>query len=121
MPSLSDFNYKIYGPPEGRKWVFLHGLMGFLNNWRTVISHLESTECCLTLDQRGHGRSFKPDSGYAPEDYANDLKIILDELKFENVLLLNVLSDVNYVFFFFGFFAFLLPLIILAVSSKFQQ
>ena len=89
MPSLSDFNYKIYGPSDGRKWVFLHGLMGFLNNWRTVISNLEQTECCLTLDQRGHGRSIKPDTGYAPEDYANDLKIILDQLKWDKVVLVG--------------------------------
>lgn len=89
MPRLNDFNYKIYGPSEGRKWVFLHGLMGFLNNWRTIIGHLEATECCLTFDQRGHGRSFKPDRGYAPEDYADDLKIILDELKWDQVVLVG--------------------------------
>lgn len=89
MPTLSDFNYKIYGPSQGRKWVFLHGLMGFLNNWRTIITHLEATECCLTFDQRGHGRSFKPESGFDPEDYANDLKLILDELGWDQVVLVG--------------------------------
>ena len=89
MPTLSDFNYKIYGPPSGRKWVFLHGLMGFLNNWRTVISHLEKTECCLTFDQRGHGRSIKTEGGYAPENYADDLQIILDELGWDQVILVG--------------------------------
>ncbi len=89
MPILSDFNYKIYGPSNGRKWVFLHGLMGFLNNWRTVISHLESTECCLAFDQRGHGRSLKTETRYAPENYANDLKMILDELGWDQVILVG--------------------------------
>lgn len=89
MSRLSDFNHQLYGPEGGRPWVFLHGLMGFLNNWRSIIRGLESTERCLAYDQRGHGRSIKPPSGYAPEDYANDLKAILDELQWDKVVLVG--------------------------------
>lgn len=89
MLGLKDFNHQIYGPANGKKWVFLHGLMGFLNNWRRIITELEATECCLAYDQRGHGRSIKPDEGYQPDDYANDLKVILDELGWEKVILVG--------------------------------
>src|SRR5690606_32763910 len=43
----------------------------------------------LTYDQRGHGRSFKPESGYSPEDYANDLEKILNELGWERIHLVG--------------------------------
>jgi esterase len=88
MP-LSDFHYQIYGPEGGRKIVFLHGLMGFLNNWRKIIHYFEEKDQSLSFDQRGHGRSMKPDSGYAPEDYAEDLKQILDELGWDKIILVG--------------------------------
>lgn len=89
MARLADLHHQFYGPENGRRWVFLHGLMGFLNNWRTIIRGLEETERCLAYDQRGHGRSIKPASGYAPEDYAQDLKDILDELGWDKIVLVG--------------------------------
>lgn len=89
MSDISNFNIQLYGPESGRKWVFVHGLMGFANNWRKIISAFESTDRCMAYDQRGHGRSFKPDFGYAPEDYAQDLLSIIDQLGFEKIILVG--------------------------------
>lgn len=89
MVTLERFYYQITGPESGRKWVFLHGLMGYSMNWRKIISAIEATECCLVFDQRGHGRSFQPEHGYGPEDYAEDLRHILDELKWQKVILVG--------------------------------
>lgn len=89
MSSLADFHHQFYGPENGRRWVFLHGLMGFLNNWRKIISGIEASERVLVYDQRGHGRSIKPATGYAPEDYARDLKDILDELGWDKIILVG--------------------------------
>ncbi|MBX2987691.1 MAG: alpha/beta hydrolase [Bdellovibrionaceae bacterium] len=90
MPSaLRDFHHQLSGPENGPRWVFLHGLMGFRNNWGKIIAGLDRTERCLAYDQRGHGRSMKPDSGYAPEDYANDLHDILNELRWDKVTLVG--------------------------------
>jgi pimeloyl-ACP methyl ester carboxylesterase len=81
IPSyLSQFNYQLLGPESGQKWVFLHGLMGSGANWRKITSQLSTTERILIFDQRGHGRSMKPATGYAPEDFANDLFQITEEL-----------------------------------------
>lgn len=85
---LNNFYYQILGvdsqslntDPNSAKWVFLHGLMGAGQNWRTVVKDLALHNQILLLDQRGHGRSFHPESGYSPLDYANDLKQILLEL-----------------------------------------
>lgn len=89
MSHLSRFHHQFYGPEDGPRWIFLHGLMGFLNNWRRIVAGIEATERCLVYDQRGHGRSMKPDHGYAPDDYADDLKKILDELGWEKITLVG--------------------------------
>ena len=89
MSALEIINYLISGNPAGRRWVFVHGLMGFLNNWQRITSQLAETECCLTYDQRGHGKSFKQDSGYDPEDYARDLKDLTDALGWDRFILVG--------------------------------
>lgn len=90
IPSyLSQFNYQLVGPEAGRRWVFLHGLMGYGMNWRKIASGLESTERVLTYDQRGHGKSIKPQNGYAPEDFADDLFLITEELGWAKFILVG--------------------------------
>jgi len=88
MSFLSQFNYQLYGPENGRKWVFVHGLMGFGANWRKIISGLEQTERCLSFDQRGHGKSFHA-SSYTPEDYADDIFKITEELGWDQFVLVG--------------------------------
>lgn len=89
MSYLSQFNYQLLGPEESPKWVFLHGLMGYGANWRKVTSGLESKARILVYDQRGHGRSWQPLTGYSPEDYADDLFLILQELGWDQVILVG--------------------------------
>jgi pimeloyl-ACP methyl ester carboxylesterase len=89
MSVLENINYTINGNPDGRRWVFVHGLMGFHNNWQRMTSQLGETECCLTYDQRGHGKSFKPPNGYTPEDYAKDLKDLTDALGWDKFILVG--------------------------------
>lgn len=86
---LSQFNYQLLGPETGRCWVFLHGLMGYGMNWRTIARGIEQTERVLLFDQRGHGKSMQPLTGYAPEDYADDLAIILEELGWGKIILVG--------------------------------
>jgi esterase len=83
------FNAQLTGNDNSSRCLFLHGLMGSLNNWRTTISKLEKTHQCLVFDQRGHGRSFKPDGGYSVNDYADDIKQILDELGWKKLCLIG--------------------------------
>ena len=84
---LNQFHHQILGPVQGPKVVFLHGLMGSGANWRKITAQLQNAYHILVFDQRGHGRSFHPESGYAPEDYADDLAHILDDLSWEKVIL----------------------------------
>ena len=86
---LSQFNYQLLGPETGRCWIFLHGLMGYGLNWRTIAKNLETTERILIFDQRGHGKSMQPETGYAPQDYAEDVKMIMQELGWNKVILVG--------------------------------
>ncbi|MFK8138344.1 MAG: alpha/beta fold hydrolase [Bdellovibrionales bacterium] len=89
MSYLNNFHYRITGDKNKPKLVFLHGLMGFANNWRSIAKHFERDFEILCLDQRGHGRSFHPESGYSPEDYAEDLRKIIDELGWAKIHLVG--------------------------------
>ncbi len=89
MSVLDQFNYRITGDDHLPKLVFLHGLMGFLNNWGTVTRKLSSKYQCLVFDQRGHGKSIKPKSGFHPRDFANDLFQILEALKWNSINLVG--------------------------------
>lgn len=89
MGYLEQFHYQITGNPQGHKLVFLHGLMGSGANWRSIAKAFESDFHILTFDQRGHGRSFHPQSGYHPRDFAQDLRNILDELGWAEIALVG--------------------------------
>ena len=77
---IDNFHYYILGGNAQQRIVFVHGLMAFSANWRKIANLLEDQYQCLIYDQRGHGRSFKPETGYSPVDFAEDLNKITDEL-----------------------------------------
>jgi pimeloyl-ACP methyl ester carboxylesterase len=89
MRYIDQFFFHVTGNPSGHKLVFLHGLMGAASNWRTVSKAFEDRYQILTFDQRGHGRSFHPASGYHPRDFAQDLRLILDDLGWDQIILVG--------------------------------
>ena len=88
MSVLERFHHQLTGQGEA-KLVFLHGVMGFSANWRRIAKQFEADHRVLVYDQRGHGRSFQPPTGYGPEDYASDLGQILDELGWKEIRLVG--------------------------------
>ncbi|MCB9026944.1 MAG: alpha/beta hydrolase [Bdellovibrionaceae bacterium] len=89
MSILNQFHYQILGSASAPKLVFLHGLLGSGANWRKITPSFVGDFEILLLDQRGHGRSFQPAFGYNPEDYAQDLNNILQELGWSKVNLVG--------------------------------
>jgi esterase len=79
-----QLNYRIFHPsnPSGKApVVFLHGLMGFAANWGKVWPAFQEERTVLVPDQRGHARSKKPETGYSPTNYAQDLQNLFGQLK----------------------------------------
>lgn len=71
---------------EGREPAFLlvHGLSSNSRTWRQTATHLAAAgHRVVAVDQRGHGRSDKPDSGYDFATVVDDLVRLLDKLGLE--------------------------------------
>ncbi|MCE9578406.1 MAG: isochorismatase family protein [Deltaproteobacteria bacterium] len=64
----------------GAPIVFLHGAMGRGASWLPVIEALAPRHRCIAIDQRGHGRSDRPATGYDRERYVGDLARAVDAL-----------------------------------------
>lgn len=67
--------------PDRRPSVLLlHGLMGRAFTWAGTARWLTPRFRALALDQRGHGRSEKPDAPYSREAYIADAAAVIEQL-----------------------------------------
>ncbi len=64
--------------------LFLHGLTALADAWTPVVECLGADRPeCLALDQRGHGDSFAPATGYAIGDFVGDVRAVLGPLRID--------------------------------------
>lgn len=76
---VTDFTRPWAGEPEAL--LLLHGLHGHLQWWNYYQTPILAQHYrVITLDQRGHGKSFKPASGYSIEVMAGDVYELLRQL-----------------------------------------
>ena len=62
-------------------WLLVHGLASNARLWDGVARHLANLgHRVVAVDQRGHGRSSKPDDGYDMTTVADDLMLLIDAL-----------------------------------------
>ena len=81
------FHYKITG--SGPAIVLLHGLASNLKIWDLVGPMLSSDYTVVSIDQRGHGRSAKPKTGYDFQTVVSDLDNLLEALEIRHPLLMG--------------------------------
>ena len=68
-------------------FLLVHGLASNCRTWEGVAARLhELGHPVASLDQRGHGRSDKPDDGYDFATLCADLVVVLDALGFERAV-----------------------------------
>lgn len=82
------FHYRDWGG-EGRAIVLLHGLASTSHIWNLVAPILAERARVVALDQRGHGLTDKPPSGYGFDDIRDDLFAFLETLAFSRPLLVG--------------------------------
>ncbi len=63
-----------------------HGITAQAHVWDPIAARLAARYRVLSLDQRGHGDSLRPPSGYALDDYLADLLAVLDAVGVERVV-----------------------------------
>lgn len=67
-----------------------HGLSSNCLTWEQVALKLHGAGCdVVTVDQRGHGRSDKPDCGYDFESISADMEAVITALKLERPVFLG--------------------------------
>lgn len=71
---------------SGPAIVLLHGTSANHAVWEPVTEVLSARATVIALDQRGHGRSGKPATGYTGPDFAGDVITVLDALGVDRAL-----------------------------------
>ena len=79
--------YETYG--QGVPIVFLHPFATNGYVWHFQIFPFAQTNQVVVIDERGHGRSDKPQQGYAIIEIARDVATVLDDLKIDKAILVG--------------------------------
>lgn len=74
---------------QGDWLVLLHGLASQAHIWDLVAPKLTNSFHVIALDQRGHGLTDKPDTGYDFASIARDLDEVLDALRIDRTVLIG--------------------------------
>jgi pimeloyl-ACP methyl ester carboxylesterase len=75
-------------PGEGRPFLLVHGLASNAKTWDGVAQRLNAAgHRVVAVDQRGHGLSDKPDTGYGFADVTADLRALIDSLNMPRPIL----------------------------------
>lgn len=77
------------GDPAGRPLVLLHGYTDSWRSWEPLLSALPGFFRAVAPTHRGHGDSAKPGAGYRFEDFARDLRDVMDELGIERAVVVG--------------------------------
>ena len=76
--SRIGLNARVAG--NGELVLLLHGITAGAVVWDPVIADLAQDYRVVAIDQRGHGTSDHPDTGYTADDYVADVAAVLDLL-----------------------------------------
>lgn len=76
--SRIGLNARVAG--DGELVLLLHGITAGAAVWDPVIADLAQDHRVVAIDQRGHGASDHPDTGYTADDYVADVAAVLDLL-----------------------------------------
>jgi pimeloyl-ACP methyl ester carboxylesterase len=91
MPYVKRGGVNIYYESYGKGFpiVFLHPFSTNGYIWYFQTFSFARTNQCVVIDERGHGRSDKPQQGYAMKEMAADVVAVLDELKINKTILVG--------------------------------
>jgi pimeloyl-ACP methyl ester carboxylesterase len=68
------------GDRTGTPVIFLHGITDTWRSFEPVFPHLSTANRIIGVTQRGHGEASRPESGYEPANFANDVALLMDAL-----------------------------------------
>ena len=89
LPTGVTLPYVRQGDPAGVPALLLHAIADSWRSFEPVLSHLPASIHAIAPTQRGHGDATRPDSGYRPADFADDLAAFVDELELGRVVVVG--------------------------------
>ena len=76
-----ELDVRVWEAGAARSFVLVHGLASNARMWDGVAEALQAAgHPVAAVDLRGHGRSDKPDDGYAMAQVADDVAVVIDAL-----------------------------------------
>ena len=97
------FHYREFSR-RGTPLILLHGLASQSHIFDLLAPKLAQSFRVIAFDQRGHGESAKPDSGYDFKSVSEDLRALLDALKIKRALIAGHSWGGNVALFFAAYF-----------------
>jgi len=85
-----DLYYEIHGPPDAPPLVLIGGWASYRWIWFRQIPTLKKKYKCIVFDNRGAGKSSKPDIPYTIEMLAADTAGLMDALEIETAHVLGI-------------------------------
>jgi non-heme chloroperoxidase len=89
LPTEVTLQYVEQGDSRGVPVIFLHGYTDSWHSFELVLPFLPASIHAFAISQRGHGDSTRPESGYAPGDFAADIAAFMDELQIESAVIVG--------------------------------
>lgn len=84
MPTGVELAVRRWGPDDGDAFVLVHGLASNARMWDGVAADLGAAgHPVVAVDQRGHGLSDKPGTGYGFDEVSADLAALIEVLRLD--------------------------------------
>ncbi|MFW9887838.1 MAG: alpha/beta fold hydrolase [Candidatus Thorarchaeota archaeon] len=85
-----DIYYEIHGPPDAPPLVLIGGWASYRWIWFRQVPAFKEKFRCIVFDNRGAGRSSKPDYPYSIQMFADDTVGLIDALGIEKAHILGI-------------------------------
>lgn len=85
-----DIYYEIHGPPDAPPLVLIGGWASYRWIWFRQVPTFKEKYKCIVFDNRGAGKSSKPDIPYTMEMFAADTVGLMDALNIERAHILGI-------------------------------
>ena len=87
LPGGVTLPYVEQGEPSGTPVVLLHGITDSWRAFEMLLPHLPNSLRAFAITQRGHGEASRPESSYAPADFARDVAEFLTALNIPGAII----------------------------------
>lgn len=89
MPYFENQGAQLYYEEngQGKPLIFLHGASWDMQQWKRQVEHFSSSYRVITLDARGHGKSYLPPGNVSPTIFWQDVVAMMDFLSISKAII----------------------------------